>query len=76
MLVLTAYEHVVQTLLPPQGQTRLSVYFQEFLTVKERASLEAEIVRKCLSRKESEVVAHVLARTLWHIHCFLLCRCA
>jgi len=35
-----------------QGQTRLSNYF-EFMSIEERVSLEAEIVRKCLSRSEN-----------------------
>ncbi|CAM9494329.1 unnamed protein product [Heterosigma akashiwo] len=34
-----------------QGQTRLSSYF-EWLSIQERAALEAEIIRKCLSRSE------------------------
>ena len=34
-----------------QGQTRLSSYY-EWITVAERAALESEIVRKCLSRSE------------------------
>mmetsp|Transcript_28596 Transcript_28596/g.37457 ORF Transcript_28596/g.37457 Transcript_28596/m.37457 type:complete len:154 (-) Transcript_28596:315-776(-) len=34
-----------------QGQTRLSSYF-EWLPIAERAALEAEIIRKCLSRTE------------------------
>jgi AP-4 complex subunit sigma-1 len=34
-----------------QGQTRLSSYY-EWLPVEERAALESEIVRKCLSRSE------------------------
>ena len=36
-----------------QGQTRLSTYY-EWLSMKERVALEAEIIRKCLSRSEFE----------------------
>ena len=36
-----------------QGQTRLAQYF-EYLTVKERESLESEVVRKCLARGEHQ----------------------
>jgi AP-4 complex subunit sigma-1 len=32
-----------------QGQTRLAKYYNE-MTVKERTTLEGELVRKCLSR--------------------------
>jgi AP-4 complex subunit sigma-1 len=35
-----------------QGQTRLSKYFN-FLTVKQRHVLEAELIRKCLVRHEN-----------------------
>ena len=35
-----------------QGQTRLAKYYNE-MTVKERTTLEGELVRKCLSRNES-----------------------
>ena len=34
-----------------QGQTRLSTYY-EWLPMPERVALEAEIIRKCLSRSE------------------------
>merc|ERR1712008_50480 len=34
-----------------QGQTRMSSYY-EWIAVAERAALEAEIIRKCLSRSE------------------------
>ena len=34
-----------------QGQTRLATYYK-FLTIEERTALEAEIIRKCLSRTE------------------------
>lgn len=37
-----------------QGQTRLAQYF-DFLTIEERTALEAEIIRKCLSRTEAQV---------------------
>eukprot|EP01041_Mallomonas_annulata_P013678 gene13678-29081_t len=34
-----------------QGQTRLASYY-EWLSIQERATLEAEIIRRCLSRTE------------------------
>lgn len=34
-----------------QGQTRLSYYYT-WMTIPERVALEAEIIRKCLSRSE------------------------
>eukprot|EP00941_MAST-03F_sp_MAST-3F-sp1_P005417 g5417.t1 len=34
-----------------QGQTRLATYY-DFLSIEERVALEAEIIRKCLSRTE------------------------
>lgn len=34
-----------------QGQTRLSSYYT-WMTIPERVALEAEIIRKCLSRSE------------------------
>ena len=37
-----------------QGQTRLSQYY-EYSSVEERVSMEADIVRKCLSRNEEAV---------------------
>ena len=37
-----------------QGQTRLATYYK-FLTIEERTALEAEIIRKCLSRTELQV---------------------
>ena len=37
-----------------QGQTRLSAYY-EWLSMPERVALEAEIIRKCLSRSEFQV---------------------
>ncbi|KAL8425988.1 hypothetical protein Efla_000126 [Eimeria flavescens] len=36
-----------------QGQTRLSQYY-EFLEIAERAALEGELIRKCLSRSETQ----------------------
>ncbi|CEO95982.1 AP complex subunit sigma [Plasmodiophora brassicae] len=36
-----------------QGQTRLARYFQD-MTVEERVALEAEIIRKCLARNETQ----------------------
>jgi AP-4 complex subunit sigma-1 len=40
-------------LVNKQGNTRLSSYY-EWLSVEERGALEAEIIRKCLSRTESQ----------------------
>jgi hypothetical protein len=37
-----------------QGQTRLAQYF-EFMSIEERSALEAEVIRKCLSRTETQV---------------------
>ena len=39
-----------------QGQTRLAQYY-DFLSIQERVALEAEIIRKCLSRNENQVRA-------------------
>mmetsp|Transcript_27818 Transcript_27818/g.64820 ORF Transcript_27818/g.64820 Transcript_27818/m.64820 type:complete len:154 (-) Transcript_27818:347-808(-) len=36
-----------------QGQTRLSSYY-EWIPMQERCALEAEIIRKCLSRNETQ----------------------
>ncbi|CAE8586604.1 unnamed protein product [Polarella glacialis] len=36
-----------------QGQTRLAQYY-DFLTVRERVTLEGELIRKCLSRNENQ----------------------
>ncbi|CAE7259177.1 unnamed protein product [Symbiodinium sp. KB8] len=36
-----------------QGQTRLAEYF-DFLSIEERTTLEAEIIRKCLSRTDKQ----------------------
>jgi hypothetical protein len=37
-----------------QGQTRLANYYQ-WMSIAERTALEAEIIRKCLSRSELQV---------------------
>lgn len=37
-----------------QGQTRLAQYY-DFLSIQERVALEAEIIRKCLGRNETQV---------------------
>jgi AP-4 complex subunit sigma-1 len=37
-----------------QGQTRLAQYY-DFLSIQERTTLEAEIIRKCLGRNENQV---------------------
>ena len=37
-----------------QGQTRLCQYF-DYVSVKEREAMEAEMVRKCLARGEHQV---------------------
>ncbi len=36
-----------------QGQTRLANYY-DWLSIDERSTLEAEIIRKCLSRTEAQ----------------------
>ena len=36
-----------------QGQTRLASYY-EWQTIEERSTLEAEVIRKCLSRTENQ----------------------
>ena len=41
-------------LVNKQGQTRLAQY-TSFMTIKERAILEGELIRKCLSRNEKQV---------------------
>jgi hypothetical protein len=41
-------------LVNKQGQTRLAQYY-EYLTLEERRALEGEIVRRCLSRSDSQV---------------------
>jgi len=40
-------------LVNKQGQTRLSQYYK-YLSISERATLEGELVRKCLGRTESQ----------------------
>lgn len=42
-------------LVNKQGQTRLSKYY-DYLPMDERISLEGEVVRKCLSRNDSQVI--------------------
>ena len=46
-----------------QGQTRLAQYY-EFNQMEERCALEAEVIRKCLARTETQVIAcrHAHAR--------------
>jgi AP-4 complex subunit sigma-1 len=41
-------------LVNKQGQTRLSQYFGEYMSVEQRRRLEQDIVRKCLSRSERQ----------------------
>ena len=41
-------------LVNKMGQTRLARYFEE-LSIADRTPMEAEIVRKCLARKETQV---------------------
>lgn len=45
-----------------QGQTRLAQYY-DFLSIQERVALEAEIIRKCLGRNESQVRSLSKGRT-------------
>ena len=40
-------------LVNKQGQTRLAQY-TNYITIKERVTLEGELVRKCLSRNENQ----------------------
>ena len=47
-------------LVNKQGQTRLSQYY-EYVPVEERVTTEADIVRKCLARKEEQVEAELLS---------------
>ncbi len=42
-------------LVNKQGQTRLSQYY-EYISVEERVTSEADIVRKCLARNEDQVI--------------------
>jgi hypothetical protein len=41
-----------------QGQTRLSQYYNQF-SVQEKVTLEGELIRKCLSRSEGQVLTHI-----------------
>lgn len=41
-------------LVNKQGQTRLAQY-TKFKSINERTALEAEVVRKCLSRSDEQV---------------------
>jgi len=41
-------------LVNKQGQTRVSKYYNQWQTVKDRVDLEAEIVRRCLLRSEGQ----------------------
>lgn len=45
-----------------QGQTRLANYY-EWMPIPERTALEAEIIRKCLSRSELQVGAVMIMRS-------------
>ena len=67
-------------LVNKQGQTRLAKYADQAMTVEEKRALEGEIVRKCLTRAEKQVVdttyllrCHVLlmrnAFTFGDLHC-------
>ena len=49
-----------------QGQTRLSTYY-EWMSIPERVALEAEIIRKCLSRSELQVRTAYAFHTLFFI---------
>jgi AP-4 complex subunit sigma-1 len=42
-------------LVNKQGQTRLAQY-RGFMTIKERSTLEGELIRKCLSRNDKQVL--------------------
>lgn len=41
-------------LVNKQGQTRLAQY-TNYISIKQRATLEGELIRKCLSRNEKQV---------------------
>ena len=43
-----------------QGQTRLAQYY-DFQTIEQRVALEAQIIRKCLSRSELQVRDYIMA---------------
>ncbi|MQM00895.1 hypothetical protein Taro_033638 [Colocasia esculenta] len=45
-------------LVNKQGQTRLAQYY-EYLTLEERRALEGEIVRKCLTRTDQQVISTI-----------------
>lgn len=47
-------------LVNKQGQTRLSQYY-EYIKLEDRSSLEAEIVRKCLTRNEDQVFKYLVS---------------
>lgn len=49
-------------LVNKQGQTRLAKYTDSSLTTDERRALEAEIVRKCLTRVDKQVGAQGTSR--------------
>lgn len=51
-------------LVNKQGQTRLAQYY-EHLTIQERRALEGEIVRKCLTRTENQVLCVSLSSSLF-----------
>lgn len=46
-------------LVNKQGQTRMAKYTDSSLTTDERRALEAEIVRKCLTRVDKQVCSVV-----------------
>lgn len=46
-----------------QGQTRLAQYY-ETMTIREKSTLESEMIRKCLARGEDQVSP--LALSLYH----------
>ena len=45
-----------------QGQTRLAQYY-ETMTIREKSTLESEMIRKCLARGEDQVRAHTSLTT-------------
>lgn len=47
-------------LVNKQGQTRLAKYTDVSISVEERRALEGEIVRKCLTRAEKQVLVPLL----------------
>ena len=46
-------------LVNKQGQTRLAKYTDQTMSVEERRALEGEIVRRCLTRAEKQVVTFI-----------------